>query len=477
MPTKKPVKKTEAKKTVAIIERPEPTEQEIIEVSQDVLKKGLKELMTNNESKRSELLEELYEKHAEYNKQYFFGELSFPLITFEKLDNRTLGDYNHGENNMGIKNHIRFNINFIALNPMERVLETLRHEMIHQWQDEVLYYKSGKPKDIVIKMINEKGKEVQVSMKQKKFPADRHNKDFKEMAKVVGIPAEGDKCYGNPANMPEPKSYNRKYQCNCIASNGYHVSIWSTRPIHGKCLRCGAQYHEVAKDGGTIKVKRSHVELPGQNAIAEEMIRKGYTHFEQFKSRKEFLAWLEEAEEELKFRESERGVYETHHNAHKEGYTHWIAYTPVQKAEAPSEEPKKKVDKKPVKKDTKKKTEPTKKPEPVVEEPPVEEPKPKKPAKKKKELLKVEEPVVEAPAVEPEKEQEDMGVVLEFKPKEEPKAERDYKNPQDLLDLYKELGSVKAVAEYFGMTSANVIYHAKKGNVNFKKGVIEDGSK
>ena len=40
---------------------------------------------------------------------------------------------------MGLTNHIRFNRDFIALNTEERILETLRHEMIHQWQDEVYY--------------------------------------------------------------------------------------------------------------------------------------------------------------------------------------------------------------------------------------------------------------------------------------------------------------------------------------------------
>jgi predicted SprT family Zn-dependent metalloprotease len=470
------VKAKKTKSTIAVMEPTvEPTEQEIVEVSQTTLKKALKELMTNNESKRSGILEELYEKHDEYNQEFFFGELSFPLITFDKLDNRTLGSYTHGGDAMGIENHIRFNINFIALNPMERVLETLRHEMIHQWQDEVLYYPKGaKPKTIRIKMVDEKGNIQEMEMEQKRFPAERHNKDFKEMAKVVGIKAEGDKCYGNPANMPEPKSYNRKYQCSCIASNGYRVTVWSTREIHAVCQICGKPYKEVVKGGGVIEVKKSHVEKQGEDAIQNTMKEEGFKYFERFRSRKELMHFIEEYPENIEDTGNARtGVYEHNHNAYKEGYTHWLAYNTPAKIRA-SEAPKKPVDKKEPPKDTKKKKEP--KAEPKVENPVKPEPKKQK-AKKPKAPKVVEEPKVEEqPAIEPVKEPEPMSNVVEFKPKDE-KKEYDYKNAEDLLALYKELGSVKAVAEHFGMTSANIIYHAKKNGVNFKKGVIEDGSK
>src|SRR5690606_28696919 len=119
--------------------------------------------------KENDFLAFLYKKWEEYNAQYFFGELSYPLITFEKMYNRTLGNYTYGEDSLGIKNHIRFNRNFISLNTEERILETLRHEMIHQWQDEILYIgDEQKAKDIRVQQVNEEGMVETMHMKQKK---------------------------------------------------------------------------------------------------------------------------------------------------------------------------------------------------------------------------------------------------------------------------------------------------------------------
>lgn len=312
-PRRKPVpKKTEPKETESkltfigngfAIEAPE--EQEFIEVDQVGVKMALKALIANERP----FLDFLYKKWEEFNEKYFGGQLTYPLITIEKMSNRTLGSYAPVTESMGISNHIRLNRSFVALNSEERVLETLLHEMIHQWQDEVLYAKNGeKPK---------KG--------QKKRPKDWHNKDFKDMAEKVGIPAIGDRCYGSPARMPEPKSYNRKFVCRCVASNGYPLTIWSTRQVDAVCRICKSSFIEVPKGGKVIRVKSSHIEPEGVDMV-EESMRTRYDYFKKFKSKEERDDFVDSYTLIIDDR-YETGVYQRNHNGFKQGFTHWIAFS------------------------------------------------------------------------------------------------------------------------------------------------------
>jgi hypothetical protein len=329
------------------------------------------------------------------------------------------------------------------------------------------------------------GKPVGEMVDQKSRPKEWHNRDFKEYAVVVDIPAKGDKCHGNPANMPEGKSYNRKFSCECIASNGFPLTIWSTRDVFATCNVCKKPFvEEEKKTGGTVQVVQSHIELPGEDAVEIKMGKKGYAHFDKFPSKKERDAFIDvlyaaNGEEAL---EAEQGFYLKGNNAYKEGFTHWVAYSgekPKAKESKSATLPKKKAEpKKPEVKPT-----PSEAPIEVIV-PPVDTPtkkpdtkeKPKaRPARKPKAPKSAPvEPKVEAPVETPKKEKpmEPANNVVEF-----PAAKRDHTNPEHLLAAYKETGSIKGVAEAFGMTSPNVIYWAKKLGVDFKKGVILDAVK
>lgn len=396
----------------------EPTEddsdgQEIIEVSLEQVKQALKTLLT----KENTLMGLLYNKHDEYNKEFFEGKLSIPVITIDKLSNRTLGNYTPDTDNLELTNHIRFNRNFIALNTEERILETLRHEMIHQYQDEILYTGDKKPKEW-------------------------HNKDFKEMAKVVGIPAIGAKCYGNPAKMPEPKSYNRKFTCGCIASNGYPLTVWSTRAIFATCDICGKKLTEVQKKGKVIPVNTSHVEKEGEDAVELEMKGKGFAKFKKFKTKPEMDSWLEEAEGGAygTMTELKKGVYQKGHNAYKADYRYWVAYNTdeIHPDTITSEE---------AKKEAKKVTKGKKKPEA-----------PKEPIEKKAE--------------------EKVKVELEVTLTSEESKEMDYKTKEGMTELYKIHGSTRAIAEAVGVNQSTIVKTAKKLEVDFKalKAGVKNGS-
>jgi hypothetical protein len=269
---------------------------QVIEVGQTELKQALKGLLTAKE----QLLSELYKKHEEYNETFFESKLSIPLITIDKLSNKTLADYREGRNNMEIENHIRFNANFVALNPIKRILETLKHEMIHQWQDEVAY----------------KGLDNR--------PKNWHNALFRNKAEELGIPANGKKCTGNPSKMPEPKSYNKKFRCGCIASNGAPVTIWSTRAINATCNICGLEYTEVSKRGIVIPITKSFVEEPGQDLIKEKALN-DYNEFWQFKTPEEAKTFVKE--NDARFAKMLLGKYPQGTNGYKAGFTCWVAFT------------------------------------------------------------------------------------------------------------------------------------------------------
>lgn len=422
-----------------IIEKPD--EQEIEEVDLNNVKKALQSLLTH----QNDMLKALYQKHAEYNEKYFHGTLSHPLITIDKLNNRTLGNYTHGADEMGITNHIRFNRHFIALNDDKRIFETLVHEMIHQWQDEILYASEGnKNKTIKVPDCEKTGSDSYTwngewkEIKPKKRPKDWHNRDFKEMAVVVNIPAKGDKCYGNRAKMPEPKSYNRKFICNCVASNGHPVTVWCTRKIFATCNVCGSEYIEVPKGGNVIRVKQSHVEKPGEDAIRIQMKDK-YTHFEKFTSKDEKDAFMDDTTNivEEPISELQEGVYQKNHNAYKEGFRYWVAYNTT-----------KEVDPDPIRKEDVEDIEKAKKKKKASEDG-------KSKAKGRKQTtMKVEKPKAKT------------GKIVKTE-----KKDRSHKNPVDIIELYKEHGTIKAVAEAVGKTPATIIYQKKKFKIDFDKGV------
>jgi hypothetical protein len=423
-------------------------EQPIIEVSQDQLKEALKSLLVEKDN----IMKLLYAKHEEYNQEFFQGELSIPLITIERMDNRTLGNYTYSGNNIPIDNHIRFNMNFIALNTpphtetADRVLETLKHEMIHQWQDQVLYYRDGQePRTIKLATRTSEDEVTYTEIEQKKFPRERHNKDFKDMADVVGIPARGSKCYGNPANMPTPKSYNRKFRCACEGSNGHGVTIWSTREIIAECQVCGEMFEEVVKDtrgvSETIEVKASHVEKQGQDAVMDHMLEK-FKHFHRFESKQLKDAFIDDlAQSEFPAVQLESGSYQKGHNAYGLGYRYWIAYNTT---EINPDTIFQAVD------DTV-----------IAEEPKVEElPKPK--ARTRKPKAVPAEPVIEEPAPEPEP------IV------EEPEARVwDIENPQDLMDAYRMNPTTRAAAEVFGVHQTTYIRRIQKHGIDLNKVITE----
>ena len=280
-------------------------EQPIIEVAQLEVKQALKSLL----SRKNAITAVLYGAHDTYNHRYFQGRLSVPLITIESLSHKTLGRYMPSAEATGLENHIVLNRHFVALNTETRILETLKHQMIHQYQDEVIYEKHGR--------------DGRLLHEGEKRPKDWHNKDFKDWALSISIAAKGRKCCGSPAKMPEPKSYNRKFVCRCVASNGYPLTIWSTREIKAVCQVCNSSFIEVKKAGEVISVGASDIESKGQDAI-ENRMKAEFSSFEKFKEKYSLTDKTKELKKAgVRYKE---GMYQKGHNACLAGYHYWVAF-------------------------------------------------------------------------------------------------------------------------------------------------------
>jgi predicted SprT family Zn-dependent metalloprotease len=456
-------------------------EQEIIEVSKERVKEALRTLL----SRKNKFIAMLYEKHAEYNETFFEGALSTPVITIDKMDNRTLGNYTYEGDPMAVDQHIKFNQNFVALNEDGRIFETLRHEMIHQWQDEVAYAKRG-AKDEELKMtkipkIDPESKAIVFESElQRRRPKETHNNEFRLYAAIVNIPANGPNCTGNPANMPEPQSYNHKFACGCRATNKYPITIYSTRLdvldmfVCQKCISEGRSGKLVLMDkqrpnAKTIEVKLSHVEKPGQDAIMDEMTGKfgEFVRFPKKSLKDKFVAELSDRDvpEEHPL-VLEQGVYQKGHNAYAWGHRYWVAYTMPDVPKSASRSSKKKPLAPP--------TAPQAETPPLVETPSTkavitqqEPPATQEVESGRKSRVAAgkaakKDNVVQFPAAQP--------VPTAVPPAPVPVDEFD---PQAVIDAYAKAGSIRKAGELLGIPYTSLTRKITKYSIDFNAGTFK----
>lgn len=164
------------------------------------------------------IVDRLYASFHEFNEQHWRGQLPRAIIRIPShgMTRRTLGRYTL-KNEQGEEHVVEINKDFVVLNTWTRVLETLRHEMIH------LY---------LLGVVKGRG-------------CMGHGKKFKAEADRVGIPCEGPRGYGNPANMPAPLTNYTEWRCAC---NTTVVRAGSRREVHAICDHCWSPL----RDGGYV---------------------------------------------------------------------------------------------------------------------------------------------------------------------------------------------------------------------------------
>lgn len=113
-----------------------------------------------------ELLEkaqELYLWYDLFNKEFFESGLGIAVLSFDKVRINTLGHYVIGRNGIGIEHNI--NLNFLHLDREKwRLLRTLLHEMLHQYQ--------------------------MIGLEDEVCRGNYHNKAFRNKAISLGIPCD-----------------------------------------------------------------------------------------------------------------------------------------------------------------------------------------------------------------------------------------------------------------------------------------------
>jgi len=177
----------------------------------------------------------LYRFFDLFNAQWFSGELVQAVIAFKKTRVTTLGHYNFGRNEFGLKYEINMNSQYME-RPFCQILATLLHEMIHLEED-------------------------MRGMKLGKSSGNRHSKFFQERSRMLGIPSDA-RGYsigvGEPftgfvsrhgveiiAEKPDARRFKkgssnlRKYSCGCT-----NVRVGSKR-FSAVCKLCGKEFRLV----------------------------------------------------------------------------------------------------------------------------------------------------------------------------------------------------------------------------------------
>lgn len=176
-------------------------------------------------------MSELYTWADRFNERLFNGELPGVLLSFAWDRVTTLGTFQPGRDELGIKYHINLNLRFMD-RPFSDHLNTLLHEMLHASQEQCGTGGKG----------------------------NYHNVEFRRQAAAFGIPCDSKGCslpieagpftrllaeFGVPLVLagastgarPKGKSTLNKYRCPC------GQNVWSgKKSLQAKCTVCDGAF-------------------------------------------------------------------------------------------------------------------------------------------------------------------------------------------------------------------------------------------
>ncbi len=174
----------------------------------------------------------LYRFFDLFNAQWFAPPLPQAVISFKKTRVTTLGHYNFGRNEFGLRHEINMNSQYME-RPFCQILATLLHEMIHLEED-------------------------MRGMKPKRSQGNRHSKYFSERSRMLGIPSDArgySLGMGEPfvgfvtqhgveiiADAPGARKFKKgssnlkKYSCGCT-----NVRV-GTKKFSAVCRLCGKEF-------------------------------------------------------------------------------------------------------------------------------------------------------------------------------------------------------------------------------------------
>ena len=181
-----------------------------------------------------EQAQELYRWHDLFNKRFFDSKLNHAVLSFDRTRRDVLGHYVIERNGIGVADNI--NINFVHLRREKwQTLETLLHEMAHQYQKSIGILKRGN---------------------------NYHNKGFRNMMASFGFSCDNQGCHTGLPKDPfvsflkehgievtkviyvkgQGRSKLKKFSCQC--NPPINVRVASKR-FSARCNHCGEDFKQV----------------------------------------------------------------------------------------------------------------------------------------------------------------------------------------------------------------------------------------
>lgn len=179
------------------------------------------------------LSEELYTWFDRFNQRFLGDKLQPPAISFRTTRINTLGHYVINRNDFGLKWNININ-RLYTRRPLMGILETLLHEMIHQWQEEFGKRKSrGNYHNVEFRR-----KSIEFGIPSSKHGATLGCRDpFVALLREYGVDAQITIGRDVPLLIPiQGKSKLKKWSCGCT-----NVRV-AVQDFRAKCLKCGNEF-------------------------------------------------------------------------------------------------------------------------------------------------------------------------------------------------------------------------------------------
>ena len=178
----------------------------------------------------------LHEWAGTFNREFDLG-LQIPAIRLDPIPIRDLGSYQPGRNGFGVRHEITLNTRHLD-RPLAEQLETLLHEMLHEWQS--LYGKPGRGnyhnREFCQKarlyglIVNQRGHLLGIEMGRFKILLGQHGVD----TATLRIPEEEPVLR---ARMRRGDSKLKKWSCGC-------TNVRCAVPLAARCERCGNLFEE-----------------------------------------------------------------------------------------------------------------------------------------------------------------------------------------------------------------------------------------
>ena len=175
----------------------------------------------------------LYEWADRFNKEFELG-LDTPALQIERIRAQAIGSYRPGRNGFGLHHEVTFNTKHLD-RPVAEILETLLHELLHEWQQ--IYSKPGKG-NYHNRQYQEKAQSFGLIVDSWGHSLGVAPGPFTDLLKRHGVDATVLPLPGEDSvrSRPRGESKMKKWVCRCM-------TVRAAKELEAQCLKCGGLFH------------------------------------------------------------------------------------------------------------------------------------------------------------------------------------------------------------------------------------------